>query len=129
MPVGPARREFPLQLGDLIAVLHEGEADKIGMSRDEVEVAAILLRQRIEIEVDGRKIESAPVLDLQALVSAFCHVHCEAAVFLADNRAAQLAVINRDNVADFQTIQDAGRRAGRLERKIRAPRVDAAAEK
>ena len=95
--------------------LDEGIADQVGVADDEIEVLPVLVGERVETEFGGREVQPLFRLQLDPGFDAALDADEKAAMFLADDRPLQLAIVDRDLVALPDPIEHLGAGAGHLE--------------
>ena len=103
-------------------------SDQVGVGANEVEIAVVLFGQRVELEVDGRKIEAPSGLELDPLEATAGDLDNEAAFGLGDDRSIELAVVDRYGIANRQPAEHPVWSAGRPKREIATGRLDVATE-
>ncbi len=85
--------QFLLQARDVIGTLHEREADHVGVAGDEVEVAQVVRRQRIQMQVGAREGQAAFGLHVEALALRPQHTDHDTTRLACLNDAGEFAVI------------------------------------
>ena len=127
-PVGATRGQFRLKGGDMGRRLHEGMADHVGVADDEIEVAAILVGERVEAEIGVGEVKTLLRLQFHAGELALVDTHEEAVMRLADDGAEELAVVERHMIVDGDAIEDLRQGAGDLKGHLGEGRLDLAGE-
>src|SRR5258708_1772804 len=105
-PIGSPRREFTLQLRDMISRLDERVTDHVSALDDKIKVDQVLRRQRIELKRHSREIEALLRFELHAFEPPLFNAGNEAMARAANDAPAQLSVVDGDGIPNRDVVED-----------------------